>query len=114
MPQISDEQLEVFRDLLDKARPQSHSSVIGPDPAHRGVIDMGYVRGSDVREFPKMVYRESKKEARGYETKIVKTEEEQTALPKGWLSSPKDVHTLLERLERARLGETDDVEVKAK
>jgi hypothetical protein len=114
MPQISDEQLEAFKELLDQARPKSHSSVIGPDPSHRGVIDAGYVRGSDVREFPKMVYRESKKDARGFETKIVKTEEEQKALSKGWLTAPKDVHTLLERIERARLGETEDVDVKDK
>jgi hypothetical protein len=68
-----------------------------PDPEHRGVVDSKYVRGSDVREFPKMLYRKEPKLQLGYATKVVHNQEEQDAA-KGWLADAKDVHRLLESL----------------
>jgi len=82
-----------------EARARQHQRVDGPDPQHRGVIDSQYVRGSDVREFPKMAYRQSKTDKKGYQTRVVESEAEQeTAKKNGWLTSAKDIHSLLEGL----------------
>lgn len=114
MPVITDEQFQVLREVMESSRQTPKVNDGLPDPSHRGVVDQSYVRGSDVREFPKMVYRASARDQRGYETKIVKSEEEQSALGKGWLVSPKEIHALLDKINKARLGEVEDVEVKEK
>lgn len=104
MPQISDEQMVIFKELLaNLTRPTIRHE--GPDPSHRGVIDQDYVRGSDVREFPKMAYRESKTDPKGYTTKIIQNENEQSiAVKQKWLVDTKDIHALLEELQKQKSG----------
>lgn len=73
-----------------------------PDPTHRGVIDPSYVRGSDVKEFPKVAYRESAKDKNGFVTRVVKSRNEQDQLGKDWFTMPRDIHGLLESIKKAK------------
>jgi hypothetical protein len=77
-------------------RTPSRASLGLPEIGHIGVIDSLYVRGSDVREFPKFAYKKDSSAPNGYITRVVNSQEDQDTLPKGWLTSTKDVHALLE------------------
>lgn len=68
-----------------------------PLPNNFGVQDRTFRMPGPV-EFPKMAYKKDASHAEGYVTKIVKDQDEQDALGKGWLTDPKDVHALLESL----------------
>jgi hypothetical protein len=88
-----------------EARARQHARVDGPDPQHRGVIDASYVRGMDVKEFPKVAYRQDAKEKMGYRTRVVESADEQaTAVKNGWLVQTKDIHALLEGLLKEKNG----------
>jgi hypothetical protein len=78
-----------------------------PDPAHRGVVEANYVRPQP-SEFPRMVYRADANEKLGYRTRIVKSQEEQDALPKGWLTSVADIHALLDPLAKKAYAEPEE------
>lgn len=63
------------------------------------------------REFPKMVYRATSKNPKGYVTKIVNNRAEQDALPKGWLSNPAEIHALLlDPIHKAAHAKPEDSE----
>ena len=63
------------------------------------------------REFPKMAYRATNKDPRGYATKIVQSRAEQDALPKGWLTNPADIHALLlDPIHKAAHAKPEDSE----
>ena len=92
--------------LWKTTRENQRRSVSGPDPSHRGVTDANYVRGSDVREYPKMIYRKSTKDPKGFTTRIIESrEEEDSARKQNWQTQPKEIHALLEDLRRAASGE---------
>lgn len=94
-----------------KASRDLHKRTDGPDPAHRGVIDMGYARPAPL-EFPKMAYRTSKRDKAGYQTRVIESQEEQDSVVKqGWLVAPKDIHALLEKIEKERNGALAEVAV---
>lgn len=78
----------------------------GLPPDYHGPIDLNYVRPKPV-EFPKMVYRASAKAPEGYITRIVKTKEEQDALPKSWLTTHAEIHGLLTPLVQAKNAPPD-------
>jgi hypothetical protein len=95
--------------LWKTARENYHKSVTGPDPSHRGVIDANFVRPAP-SEFPKMVYRKSTKDPKGYATRIIESAEEQVAVMKqGWLITTKEIHALLEECVNARNGTIEAV-----
>jgi hypothetical protein len=76
---------------------------------HHGPINLGDVRPAPT-ECPKMVYKASKVDPQGYITRILKWQEEQDALPKGWLTTAKDVHALLDPIAKAQYLTADDLE----
>lgn len=84
-----------------------------PDPAHRGVIDPAYVRGKDVREFPKWAYKANAKDPKGYSTLMVNSQAEQDTL-KGWVTAPKDIHALLEGVAKAAEEKEENEEAPVK
>jgi hypothetical protein len=91
-------------------RENQRKSVIGPDPSHRGVIDLGFVRPAP-SEFPKMVYRTSGKDPKGYTPRIIESAEEQaTAVKQGWLVQTKEIHALLDGLRPSASGEAGATE----
>ena len=62
-------------------------------PNKFGVQDQGFVMPGS-QEFPKMAY---KKDANGtVVTKVIKDAKEEKALGKEWVTSPKEIHALLE------------------
>src|SRR6202161_1353169 len=77
---------------------------------YHGPIDLSYERGVDVREFPRMVYKASKVDPRGYITRVVQSQEQQDALPRGWISNIADVHAFLDPLVKAQYVSADDIE----
>lgn len=95
------ELFKLFKEFMGARN--ARTSVEGPDPTHRGVIDTGYVRPA-TSEFPKMAYRESDKDPKGFITKVVNSKAEQDRLSKDWFTLPKDIHALLDGIERAKNG----------
>jgi hypothetical protein len=97
-----------------EARARQHTRTDGPDPSHRGVTDQNYVRGSDVREFPKMAYRLKKTEPKGYQSRIVESvEEQEQATKNGWIVKPAEILALLEKLAQEQSGDAEPVAVAA-
>ena len=85
----------------------------GLPPGYHGPVDLAYVRGSDVREFPKMVYKAcpvSKSYPDGYRTRIVTSKEAQEALPNGWLVTTEEISGLLDPIAKAKNINPDDAE----
>ena len=60
--------------------------------------------------FPKMVYRATSKHPKGYVTKVVHSQAEVDALPKGWLTTPAEIHGLLDPIHRAAHAKPEDDE----
>lgn len=78
-----------------------------PLPNNYGVQDKTF-RMPGAVEFPKMAYKKDATHPAGHITKIVKDQDEQDALGKGWLTDPRDVHALLENLSASSEEEEDD------
>lgn len=62
------------------------------------------------REFPKLAYRPTSKHPKGYVTKVVHSQAEEDALPKGWLTSREDIHALLDPIHKAAHVKPEDSE----
>lgn len=77
---------------------------------YHGPVDLSYVRGTDVKEFPKMAYKASTVDPKGYITRIVTSQEGQDALPKGWLTKAEDIHKLLDPLVQQQYVSPDEAE----
>lgn len=77
---------------------------------YHGPIDLAYVRGTDVREFPKMVYKKSHVDPRGYITRVVQSQAEQDTLSKGWLVTTAEIHALLDPIAKQAYVSADEIE----
>jgi hypothetical protein len=77
---------------------------------YHGPVDAENPRGDGAYEFPKMVYKASKVAPVGYITRTVRSQEEQDALPKGWLTTTEEIHALLSPISKAQYVSDEDVE----
>jgi hypothetical protein len=103
--------LSAYRDFQARQKDRVSFVPLRNDPNHRGVMDANYVRPAP-SDFPKMVYRKSASAPAGYATRVVESQEEQDALPKGWSTSAEEIHALLNSLiPAAAAGEAVGEEV---
>lgn len=77
-------------------------------PNKFGVQDTDFVMPG-AKEFPKMVYKKDAIDKQGYVTRIVNSKEEEKKLPKDWLTSMEDIHTLLESLQTGTVQDVVEV-----
>ena len=77
---------------------------------YHGPIDMVNPRGAGAYEFPKMAYKASKVDSKGYITRVIQSQEEQDKLPKNWLTSRAEVDALLHPIVTAQYITADDIE----
>lgn len=105
--------LEAARRIVAAATLQEKPK--GLPPGYHGPIDLSYIRPPGT-EFPKMVYKArtpTKTNSSLYLTKVVRSKEEQDALPKGWLTTTAEIHALLAPIVQAQYKDPDEVEEEA-
>jgi hypothetical protein len=107
---ISEQELAAARRIIAAHQTVARATEKTLPRDYHGPIDLTYVRGTDVREFPKAVYKPSKVDPKGYITRVIQSKEEQDKLPKAWLVTTEQIHGLLDPIAKAQYITADDIE----
>lgn len=108
MPEFSVQEIEAARKIIAASQQNIGTKNTKLPREYHGPIDLSYERPAPT-EFPKMVYKVSTHDPKGYVTRVIQSQEEQDKLPKGWLTTSAEVHALLDPIAKAQYVDPDDV-----